>query len=47
MEIVCAKLAKGDVFINLDVIAKAAGIVAENCYGVVGMAYRSKKDEFC
>lgn len=31
MEIVCAKLAKGDVFINLDVIAKAAGIVAENC----------------
>lgn len=46
MEIVCSKLAKGNVLINLDVIAKAAGIVAENCYGVVGMAYRSKKDEF-
>ena len=45
MEIICTKLAKGDVLISLDVIAKAAGIVATGCYGVVGMAYRSKKDE--
>lgn len=45
MEIICTKFAKGDVLISLDVIAKAAGIVASGCYGVVGMAYRSKKDE--
>lgn len=46
MAITIAQLAKGDVDIELEVLAKCAGIVATNCYGVVGMAYRSKSDEF-
>ena len=46
MAIKLAEHAKGTVDIELDVIAKCAGIIATNCYGVVGMAYRSKTDEF-
>ena len=46
MAIKIADLAKGNVDIELDVLAKCAGIIASNCYGVVGMAYRSKSDEF-
>ncbi len=46
MAIKLAELAKGTVDIELDVLAKCAGIIATNCYGVVGMAYRSKTDEF-
>lgn len=34
----------GDVFINHIVIAKIAGNIAKQCYGVVGMAKRGKKD---
>ncbi len=40
------ELAKGSITIDTDVIAKLAGIIATGCYGVVGMAYRSKSDEF-
>lgn len=39
-------LAKGSIIIETDVIAKIAGYIATGCYGVVGMAYRSKSDEF-
>lgn len=39
-------LAKGSIVIETDVIAKIAGYIATGCYGVVGMAYRSKSDEF-
>ena len=46
MDIIIAELAKGSVHIENDVLAKIAGIIATNCYGVVGMAYRSKTDEF-
>lgn len=46
MAITLALLAKGTVDIELDVLSKCAGIIATNCYGVVGMAYRSKTDEF-
>ena len=34
----------GDVLIDNNVIASIAGAVANKCYGVVGMASRSKKD---
>ncbi len=43
--VLCLNFAKGDVIIENEAIAKLAGIVATGCYGVVGMAYRSKKDE--
>lgn len=36
----------GDITISQSAIAKIAGAVATNCYGVVGMASRSKKDGF-
>ena len=39
-------LAKGSIIIETDVIAKIAGYIATGCYGVVGMAHRSKSDEF-
>ena len=39
-------LSKGSITIETDVIAKIAGYIATSCYGVVGMAYRSKTDEF-
>lgn len=39
-------LAKGSIIIETDVIAKIAGYIATGCYGVVGMGYRSKSDEF-
>ncbi len=39
-------LSKGNIIIETDVIAKIAGYIATGCYGVVGMAYRSKTDEF-
>ena len=39
-------LSKGSIIIETDVIAKIAGYVTTSCYGVVGMAYRSKTDEF-
>ena len=39
-------LSKGTIVIETEVIAKIAGYIATSCYGVVGMAYRSKKDEF-
>jgi len=34
----------GMITIETEVIAKIAGIIATGCYGVVGMAYRSKTD---
>ena len=34
----------GEVTINNSVIAEIAGAVAAKCYGVVGMAWRNKKD---
>lgn len=34
----------GDVFISNSVVAEVAGAVASKCYGVVGMAARSRKD---
>lgn len=34
----------GDVSIDNNVIAQIAGMVANKCYGVVGMASRNKKD---
>lgn len=34
----------GSIIISNDVIAKIAATVASGCYGVVGMAYRSKTD---
>ena len=40
------ELAKGSITIDTEVISKIAGIIATGCYGVVGMAYRSKSDEF-
>ncbi len=39
-------LSRGSITIETEVIAKMAGYIATGCYGVVGMAYRSKKDEF-
>ncbi len=39
-------MAKGIIAIESDAIAKIVGIVATGCYGVVGMAHRSKTDEF-
>ncbi len=39
-------LSRGSIVIETDVIAKIAGHIATSCYGVVGMAYRSKTDEF-
>ena len=39
-------LAKGSIISETDVIAKIAGDIATGCYGVVGMAYRSRSDEF-
>lgn len=39
-------LSKGTIIIETDVIAKIAGYIATGCYGVVGMAYRSRTDEF-
>lgn len=42
----CFDLAKGSITIDTEVISKIAGIIATGCYGVVGMAYRSKSDEF-
>lgn len=38
-------LSKGSIIIETDVISKIAGYIAASCYGVVGMAYRSRKDE--
>lgn len=40
------ELAKGSITIDTEVISKISGIIATGCYGVVGMAYRSKSDEF-
>ena len=37
-------LAKGDLIIHPEVIARIAGYAASMSYGVVGMAYRSKTD---
>ena len=37
---------RGAIFIANNVIAEVAGAVASKCYGVVGMATRSKKDGF-
>ena len=34
----------GDVIVDNSVVAQIAGAVAAKCYGVVGMASRSKKD---
>ena len=34
----------GEISINNSVIAEIAGAVATKCYGVVGMAWRNKKD---
>ncbi len=34
----------GEITISQSAIAKLAGAVATNCYGVVGMASRNKKD---
>ena len=34
----------GEIFVSNSVIAEIAGAVAGKCYGVVGMASRSKKD---
>lgn len=34
----------GDITVSHDVIASIAGAVVNKCYGVVGMAYRNKKD---
>lgn len=34
----------GEVTVNNSVIAEIAGAVAIKCYGVVGMAWRNKKD---
>ena len=39
-------LSKGTIIIETDVIAKIAGYIATGCYGVVGMAYRSRTDGF-
>ena len=39
------EFAKGS-SIDTEVISKIAGIIATGCYGVVGMAFRSKSDEF-
>ena len=39
-------LSEGSVTIEPEVIAQIAGYVTTSCYGVVGMAYRSKTDEF-
>lgn len=36
----------GEVFVANSVIAQIAGAVASDCYGVVGMASRNKKDGF-
>ncbi len=36
----------GDIIISNSVIANIAGAVANNCYGVVGMAVRNAKDGF-
>ncbi|MCX7714467.1 MAG: Asp23/Gls24 family envelope stress response protein [Clostridia bacterium] len=36
----------GDIFVDSNVIARIAGAVANQCYGVVGMASRNKKDGF-
>ena len=38
-------LSKGTIIIETEVISKIAGYIATSCYGVVGMAYRSRKDE--
>lgn len=38
-------LSKGTIIIETEVISKIAGYIASGCYGVVGMAYRSRKDE--
>lgn len=38
------ELAKGNVIIDSEVIARIAGYAATMSYGVVGMAYRSKTD---
>lgn len=37
-------LSKGTIIIETDVIANISGYVATGCYGVVGMAHRSKAD---
>ena len=37
---------KGNISITMDAIASIAGNAATECYGVVGMAYKSKTDEF-
>ena len=42
----CFEMAKGSITIDTEVISKIAGIIATGCYGVVGMAFRSKSDEF-
>lgn len=34
----------GEISVNNDVVAQIAGAVATKCYGVVGMASKSKKD---
>lgn len=46
MAVANIELKKGKVMIELDAIANIAGITAMSCYGVVGMAYKSKTDEF-
>ena len=37
-------LAKGAITIDTEVISKISGIIATGCYGVVGMAHRSKSE---
>lgn len=37
-------VSNGNITIDTDVISKICGIIATGCYGVVGMAYRSKTD---
>ncbi|MCD8390905.1 MAG: Asp23/Gls24 family envelope stress response protein [Firmicutes bacterium] len=34
----------GEIFVSNNVVAEISGAVAAKCYGVVGMASRSKKD---
>lgn len=37
-------ISNGNITVDTEVIAKISGIIATGCYGVVGMAYRSKTD---
>ncbi len=35
----------GDIIINEELVAEVSGIIATECYGIVGMAARSMKDD--